>query len=67
LKRSTGNYRLIEARIIQPVLAGRIPLGQGIDAVASARAAALVDPEGEALTRCLAELDKHASMSIAAE
>jgi indolepyruvate ferredoxin oxidoreductase, beta subunit len=67
LKRGTGNYRLIEARIIRPVLAGRIPLGQGIDAVASARAAALVDPEGEALTHCLAELDKHNSMSIAAE
>jgi indolepyruvate ferredoxin oxidoreductase beta subunit len=66
-KRGTGNYRLIEARIIQPVLAGRIPLRQGIDAVASARAAALVDPEGEALTHCLDELDRHKSMSIAAE
>jgi indolepyruvate ferredoxin oxidoreductase beta subunit len=66
-KRGTGNYQLIETRIIQPVLAGAIPLRQGIDAIASARAAALVDPEGEALTRCLDELDKHRSMSIAAE
>jgi indolepyruvate ferredoxin oxidoreductase, beta subunit len=66
-KRGSANYRLIEARIIQPVLAGGIPLRQGIDAVASARAAALIDPESEALTHCLAELDKHNSMSIAAE
>jgi indolepyruvate ferredoxin oxidoreductase beta subunit len=66
-KRGSGNYQLIEARIIRPVLAGAVPLRQGIDAVASARAAALVDPEGEALTRCLDELDKHKSMSIAAE
>jgi indolepyruvate ferredoxin oxidoreductase beta subunit len=66
-KRGTDNYRLIETRIIQPVLAGAIPPQQGIDAIASARAAALLDPDGEALTRCLAELDKHKSMSIAAE
>ena len=66
-KRGTGNYQLIEDRIIRPVLASAIPLRQGIDAVASARAAALVDPEGEALTRCLDELDRHMSLSIAAE
>jgi indolepyruvate ferredoxin oxidoreductase beta subunit len=66
-KRGSASYRLIEARIIQPVLAGGIPLRQGIDAVASARAAALIDPESEALTHCLAELDKHKTMSIAAE
>jgi indolepyruvate ferredoxin oxidoreductase beta subunit len=66
-KRGTANYRLIETRIIAPVLAGGIPLRQGIDAVASARAAALLDPESEALTRCLAELDQHNALSIAAE
>jgi indolepyruvate ferredoxin oxidoreductase beta subunit len=66
-KRGTANYRLIENRIIAPVLAGGIPLGQGIDAVASARAAALLDPESEALTRCLAELDQQNALSIAAE
>jgi hypothetical protein len=38
------NYRLIEARVIRPALAGRIPLRQGVDATASARAAALLDP-----------------------
>jgi indolepyruvate ferredoxin oxidoreductase beta subunit len=66
-KRGSANYRLIEARVIRPVLAGGIPLRQGIDAIASARAAALIDPESEALTHCLAELDKYNSMSIAAE
>jgi indolepyruvate ferredoxin oxidoreductase beta subunit len=66
-KRGTANYRLIEMRIIRPVLAGNIPLRQGIDAVASARAAALLDPDSEALTRCLAELEQQTAMSIAAE
>jgi hypothetical protein len=36
---------------------GRIELARGIDAIASARAAALLDPEGEALARCLEEID----------
>jgi indolepyruvate ferredoxin oxidoreductase, beta subunit len=66
-KRGSANYRLIEARIIQPAVAGHIPLAHAIDAIASARAAALVDPEGDALTRCLAELDQRKPMSIAAE
>jgi indolepyruvate ferredoxin oxidoreductase, beta subunit len=67
LKRGAANYRLIETRIIRPILAGGIPLSLGIDAIASARAAALADPEGEALTRCLAEIDRHGTASIAAE
>jgi indolepyruvate ferredoxin oxidoreductase beta subunit len=67
LKRGSANYRLIEARIIRPILAGHIPLSLGIDAVASARAAALTDPEGEALTRCLAELEQRSTASMAAE
>ena len=66
-KRGTANYRLIEARVIRPALAGRIPLRQGVDAIASARAAALLDPDGEALARCLAELEGHHSLRIAAE
>jgi indolepyruvate ferredoxin oxidoreductase, beta subunit len=67
LKRGSANYRLIETRIIQPILAGRMPLVRGIDAIASARAAALADPEGEALARCLAEVEAQAAVSIAAE
>jgi hypothetical protein len=35
--------------------------------VASARTAALVDPEGESLARCLAEIDGQAPLSVAAE
>jgi indolepyruvate ferredoxin oxidoreductase beta subunit len=67
LKRGTANYRLLETRLIRPILAGHIPLSRGIDAIASARAAALTDPEGEALTRCLAEFEAQSTASIAAE
>ena len=66
-KRGTANYSLIETRVIRPTLMGRIPLRQGVDAVASARAAALLDPEGDALARCLAELDQQNALPIAAE
>jgi indolepyruvate ferredoxin oxidoreductase, beta subunit len=66
-KRGSANYRLIESRVIEPALAGRIPLRAGIDAIASARAAALADPEGDALADCLAEVEQHKTMSIAAE
>jgi indolepyruvate ferredoxin oxidoreductase, beta subunit len=44
-----------------------MPLASGIDAVASARTAALVDPEGEALARCLAEIERNSDLGIAAE
>jgi indolepyruvate ferredoxin oxidoreductase beta subunit len=66
-KRGSANYRLIETRIIRPVLAGRIPARTAIDAIASARTAALADPEGEALTRCLAQVEQQATLGIAAE
>ena len=67
LERGLANYRRIETDVILPILADRIPLGRGIDAVASARAAALADPEGEALARCLAEIEQAGSMPVAAE
>jgi indolepyruvate ferredoxin oxidoreductase, beta subunit len=67
LKRGSANYRLIETRIIGPTLTGCIPLARGLDAIASARAAALADPEGEALARCLAEVEAQAAVRIAAE
>jgi len=66
-KRGAANYATIEARVIAPVLEGRMPLAQGIDAVASARTAALVDPEGESLARALAAIDAQVSMPLAAE
>jgi indolepyruvate ferredoxin oxidoreductase beta subunit len=65
--RGVSNYRSIETRLIRPALAGQIPLPRAADAVASARTAALVDPEGESLAKCLAEIDGQASFRIAAE
>jgi indolepyruvate ferredoxin oxidoreductase beta subunit len=67
LRRGTANYRLIEDCVIRPALAGRIPLRRAVDAIASARAAALADPDGKALARCLAEIDAQGAMRIAAE
>jgi indolepyruvate ferredoxin oxidoreductase beta subunit len=66
-KRGVGNYRRIEARVIRPALDGRLSLRQGIDAIASARTAALTDPEGESLARCLDEIERAAPLAIAAE
>lgn len=65
--RGLGNFRQIESRLIAPALAGRIPLARAADAVASARTAALLDPEGESLARCLAEIDGQGAFRIAAE
>jgi indolepyruvate ferredoxin oxidoreductase beta subunit len=56
LKRGAANYAAIGDQVIQPILAGDIALSRGVDAVASARTAALADPEGESLARCLAEI-----------
>jgi indolepyruvate ferredoxin oxidoreductase, beta subunit len=66
-KRGAGNYRAIAAQVIAPTLAGGIPVRQAIDAVASARTAASLDPEGEALAKCLAGLARAPAHAIAAE
>jgi indolepyruvate ferredoxin oxidoreductase beta subunit len=66
-KRGVANYRLIEEHVIRPALAGHIPLHVAVDAIASARTAALVDPEGEGLAKCLAQIDTQSSRRIAAE
>jgi indolepyruvate ferredoxin oxidoreductase beta subunit len=67
-QRGSANYAAIEAQVIRPVLAGRIALAHGADAIASARTAALVDPEGEGLAKCLAEIARRtATMGMAAE
>jgi indolepyruvate ferredoxin oxidoreductase, beta subunit len=60
LKRGTANYAAIEHRVILPVLAGAIAPAMGIDAIASARAAALADPEGETLANCLGAISQAA-------
>jgi indolepyruvate ferredoxin oxidoreductase, beta subunit len=65
--RGLANYRAIEGRVIRPALAGHIPLERASDAVASARTAALVDPEGEGLAKCLSEVEGQTSLPIAAE
>jgi hypothetical protein len=44
-----------------------MPVRQAVDAIASASAAALLDPEGEALTKCLADLVALPAHAIAAE
>src|SRR5262249_53283876 len=67
LKRGTANYHLIEAHVIIPALAGAIPPASAIDAIASARTAALVDPDGESLAKCLAGIEAQAAHRIAAE
>jgi len=53
--------------VIAPALAGALPAGRAADAVASARAAALLDPDGEALAKCLAELERAPARAIVAE
>jgi indolepyruvate ferredoxin oxidoreductase beta subunit len=65
--RGSANYALIERQVIRPTLAGEIPRLQAADAVASARTAALTDPEGESLANCLAEIEGVPRMAIAAE
>jgi indolepyruvate ferredoxin oxidoreductase, alpha subunit len=66
-KRGSDNYRVIVAQVIEPALAGQMPLHQAVDAIASARTAALLDPEGEALAKCLAKLASPPAHAIAAE
>jgi indolepyruvate ferredoxin oxidoreductase beta subunit len=53
-RRGSGNYETIVREVVLPSVSGATPLRQAIDGIASARAAALLDPEGEALTKCLA-------------
>jgi indolepyruvate ferredoxin oxidoreductase beta subunit len=66
-KRGTQNFQTIESRLIRPALQGQIPLKDAIDGIASARTAALVDPEGQSLAKCLDEFDARLSFRIAAE
>jgi len=55
-KRGLSNYRRIAADVIEPALARRMTPRAAADAVASARVAALADPEGDALSRTLASI-----------
>jgi indolepyruvate ferredoxin oxidoreductase beta subunit len=66
-KRGTRNFQIIEERVIAPALKGQISVQDAIDGIASARTAALLDPEGTGLSKCLDELDGRLSFRIAAE
>jgi indolepyruvate ferredoxin oxidoreductase beta subunit len=66
-QRGTENYRLIERELMVPALAGSVPPRQAAEALANARTAALLDPEGEALSKCLADIAARANRRIAAE
>jgi indolepyruvate ferredoxin oxidoreductase beta subunit len=67
LKRGAANFATIEAEVIRPVLAGTMPPARAADAIASARTAALLDPEGEGLSKCLAEIARARTFDVAAE
>jgi indolepyruvate ferredoxin oxidoreductase beta subunit len=66
-KRGGANYERIARAVIAPALAGHMAADRAVDAIASARAAALADPDGESLARCLAEIDAQAVSRVAAE
>ena len=66
-RRGSGNYDQIVKHVAMPALTEAMSLQQAIDGIASARAAALLDPEGEALAKCLAGLASPAAHAIAAE
>jgi indolepyruvate ferredoxin oxidoreductase, alpha subunit len=65
--RGSANYERIARAVIAPALAGDIPLDRAVDGIASARAAALADPDGETLAHCLAEIDAQSASRVAAE
>ena len=67
LKRGQGNYATIVSRVIAPAIAGKWPAPRAGDAIASARIAALADPEGESLARTIAEIDSRTPLGLAAE
>ena len=55
-KRGTGNFARIETAVIAPALAGAMAPSVAADAIASARVAALADPEGDSLAKTLVEI-----------
>jgi indolepyruvate ferredoxin oxidoreductase beta subunit len=55
-KRGLRNFAAIEAAVVAPVLAGAMAPRVAADAIASARVAALADPEGDSLAKTLAEI-----------
>jgi len=66
-RRGLGNYNLIVDRVVEAVLVGAMPPDFGRDAIASARTAALADPEGKSLADALAEIATAQASRLAAE
>jgi indolepyruvate ferredoxin oxidoreductase beta subunit len=66
-RRGSLNYERIVQAVIAPALAGRLALARAIDAIASARTAALADPDGASLDRCLTEIAGRSESLVAAE
>ena len=66
-RRGSANYARIERAVMVPALAAHLAPARAIDAIASARAAALADPDGESLARCLAEIEGGMASRVAAE
>ncbi len=66
-RRGSANYREIERRLIRPALRGLYRPSVATDAIASARAAALADPDGRALARCFAEIERQEPLRAMAE
>ncbi len=66
-KRGMANYRAIVERVVRPALKRRLPANLAADAVASATAAALADPEGESLAKTFAAIEKRGLLDAAAE
>jgi indolepyruvate ferredoxin oxidoreductase beta subunit len=50
-----------------PALAANTPPRQAAEAIANARTAALLDPEGEALSKCLSDIEAAGTRRVAAE
>jgi len=65
-KHGMANYRAIFEHVVRPALARRLPVAVAADAVASARTAALADPDGARFTATLADIEKR-TMPQAAE
>lgn len=59
-RRGEANFRRIDQAVIAPALAGDWPVAFTMDAIASARMAALADPEGEGLEKALAGIARYA-------
>ncbi|MDO8605976.1 MAG: indolepyruvate oxidoreductase subunit beta family protein [Phaeospirillum sp.] len=59
-RRGEANFRSIDRALITPALTGDWPVAFALDAIASARIAALADPEGDRLDRTLAAIDEGA-------